>query len=41
MSIMDNLNCKMRVHVRVCEVNTEKQLLTMPIEIILWLKMRV
>ena len=40
-SIMDNSNYKMQARVRVCEGNIDKNNLTTPIEIILWLKMRV
>ena len=38
---MDNLNCKMQAHARVCEENIELEEKMMPIETILWLKVRV
>ena len=41
--IMNNLNCKMQAHARVCEENKleEKRLLRTPIETILRLEVRV
>ena len=41
---MNNLNCKMQAHARVCEENKleeKKRLLRMPIETVLQLKARV
>ena len=43
-SIMNNLNCKMQAHARVCEENKLEEknlLLRMPIETILRLEVRV
>ena len=40
-SIMNNLNYKMQAHARVRKENTELKEKTMPIETILWLKVRV
>ena len=39
-STMDNLNCKIQAHARVCKENIEleEEKKTMPIETILWLK---
>ena len=37
---MDNLNCKMQAHVRVCEENKLEENM-MSIETILWLKVQV
>ena len=37
---MNNLNCKMKAHARVCEEN-KLEIKTMPIETILRLKVRV
>ena len=37
---MDNLNCKMQAHARVCEENKLEEKTT-PIETILWSKVRV
>ena len=39
-SILDNLNCKMQAHAKVCEENKLEEK-TKPIEIILWLKIQV
>ena len=38
---MDNLNCKMQAHARVCKENIELEEKTMPIETILQLKAQV
>ena len=38
---MDNLNCKMQAHAKVCEENIDLEERTMPIETILQLKVRV
>ena len=41
---MNNLNCKMQAHARVCEENILEEELekkTMPTETILWLQVRV
>ena len=40
-SIMDNLNCKMQAHARVCKENKLEEEKMKPIEIILRLKMQV
>ena len=39
---MDNLNCKMQAHAKVCEEKNELELEKMtPIKIVLWLKEQV
>ena len=38
---MDNLNCKMQVHARVCKENKLEEKNMMPIETILQLKVQV
>ena len=40
-STMDNLNCKMQAHARVCEENIELEEKATSIETILWLKAQV